>query len=301
MAIFLIILGSLVFVIAAILLYGRYSMMPKFFYKPKPLLKRLFFELNDHLPAAAKGLIPKQLEYFKWGSPLPFPKYLSIDIHFDKKNPQWEKNAFERKDGFKLATIWFEYDTKEYTANFKCYDGHIGGMTISPRTRGILKKKNITITKFKLHNDPMEKLDLEVVDEFYAAGESLPALLLELKDKYTIQEVKKSLPAEKRMLFLRISEVKFPGDYLALVEQTNGFTINDVIVNGLGQYDDVPMNDGNYLMLADGPGAILALKQSKRNTRLKYISVEDETDIRDLGDQFMPALEEFMNIVKDNN
>lgn len=300
MTTFLIILGSLVAVIAGILLYGRYSMMPKFFYKPKKILRRLFSELNDRLPETAKGIIPKQLEYFKWGSPLPFPKYLSVEIRFDRKDARWVQNSFLRKDGFRLATIWFEWNGNKYNANFKCYNGYIDGMTIKPRTRGILNKENITVTKFKMYNDPMEKLDLEVIDEPYASGEAFTGALRELAEKYKLQDAKKPIAPEKRKTLLRVSEVKWPEDLLALLEHTNGFTINEVTVNGFGQLEDVAVEDGNYLVLAEGPGGVLAMKQSKRNTRLKYISVEDETDTRDLGDSFLPALEKFLAIVNDN-
>lgn len=37
-------------------------------------------------------------------------------------------------------------------------------------------------------------------------------------------------------------------------------------------------------------------QQSKRLTKLKYHSYEDETDIRDLGDNFLNVLETFLKI-----
>ena len=297
---FLIILGSIIAAIAGLLLYGRYSMRQRKLYRMKPLLLQLFTELDKQLPQPGTGLVRKQLDYFKWYAQLSFPKYCTINFHFDSKSPAFESCQFERKDEFTLATLWFGCRQKKYSAAFKCYNGYISGMNIRPNPRGIMRQRNIVVAKFKLHEDPMEKLDLQVVDEYYHSSEIFTGLLQGLKSKCEIDEVKKPLPPPKREMFLRINQTKLPEDYLQLLEQTNGFSIDDVTVYGLGHLTQVYMPDGDYFTLADGPGGVLSAKRSKNLVRLKYISVEDESDKRNRGEAFLPALDKFLAIVKGN-
>ncbi|MBN9384285.1 MAG: hypothetical protein J0H74_26270 [Chitinophagaceae bacterium] len=54
--------------------------------------------------------------------------------------------------------------------------------------------------------------------------------------------------------------------------------------------------DANYLTLAQNEVGILSLRQSGRSTKIKFHSVEDESDIRDLGDKFVKALEDFLQV-----
>ena len=118
----------------------------------------------------------------------------------------------------------------------------------------------------------------------------------ELNQKYKISHIQKPLPEKQRQLFIKLSDTKLPDDYLSLCEQTNGFNINDISVFGLGTFQSVSLDDDNYLMLAEKSNGCLIIKQSKRTTKLKYHSYEDETDIRDLGDKFINALGTFLKI-----
>jgi len=120
--------------------------------------------------------------------------------------------------------------------------------------------------------------------------------LQELNQKYKISHIQKPLPEKQRQLFIKLSDTKLPDDYLSLCEQTNGFNINDISVFGLGTFQSVSLDDDNYLMLAEKSNGCLIIKQSKRTTKLKYHSYEDETDIRDLGDKFINALGTFLKI-----
>ena len=40
----------------------------------------------------------------------------------------------------------------------------------------------------------------------------------------------------------------------------------------------------------------MSIRQSKRTTKIKFHSYEDEADIRDLGDSFLSALDKFIDI-----
>ena len=297
MATFLIIIGCIILTIVGLAFYSINSRRPKFFKGDlKAFEKSLFSELQNKLPQEVGQLIPKQLDFLKRGVRLYFPKSYTLELYDDKTNPLPNDLLFNRKDEFKLATISFSHNDTKYKADFQTYSGRVWGMTVRPSPRKILGTKIKIIDKFKLNNDPTEKLDFEIVTEYFADNEFLNGTLQDLKQKYGLTQIKKPLPDKQRELFIKQSETKLPFDYISLCEQTNGFNINEVSVGGLGSWQSVPLDDDNYLMLAEKSVGCLTIKQSKRSTKLKYHSYEDETDIRDLGDNFLNALDIFLKI-----
>jgi hypothetical protein len=297
MVTFLIILGFLILTIVGLAFYSINSRRPKFYKGDlKAFEKSLFTELQNKLPEEVGQLIPKQLDYLKRGVRLYFPKSYTIELYADKTNPLPNELLFNRKDEFKLATISFSLNDTKYKADFQTYLGRVWGMTVRPSPRKILGTKIKTFNKFKLTNDPTEKLDLEIVTENFADNEIFNGILQELKQKYGLTQIMKPLPDKQRELFIKQSETKLPLDYVSLCEQTNGFSINEISVNGLGLWQLVPLDDDNYLMLAEKYNGSLSIKQSKHSTKLKFHSYEDETDIRDLGDNFLKALDTFLKI-----
>jgi hypothetical protein len=297
MVTFLIIIGCVILTIVGIAYYSVNSRRPKFFRGDlKAFEKSLFIELEKKLPQDVGLLIPKQLSFLKRGVRLYFPKSYTLELYDDKTNPSLSEDLFNRKDEFKLATISFTHNGIKYKADFQTYSGRIWGMTVRPSPRKILGTKIKTFDKFKLNNDPTENLNFEIVTEYYADNEVFNGKLQDLKQKYGLTQIKKPLPDKQRELFIKQSETKLPTDFISLCEHTNGFTINDAIVGGLGSWQSIPFDDDNYLMLAEKSSGCLTIKQSKRSTKLKYHSYEDETDIRDLGGNFFDALDTFIKI-----
>lgn len=283
--------------IVGLAFYSINSRRPKFFRGDlKEFEKSLFTELQNKLPQEVGQLIPKQLGFLKRGVRLYFPKSYTLELYDDKTSPLPNELLFNRKDEFKLATISFTHSDTKYKADFQTYSGRVWGMTVRPSPKKILGTKIITFDKFKLNNDPTEKLDFEIVTEYFADNEIFNGILQDLKQKYGLTQIKKPLPSKQRELFIKQSETKLPADYISLCEQTNGFSINESTVGGLGSWQSVPLDDDNYLMLAEKSVGCLTIKQSKRSTKLKYHSYEDETDIRDLGDNFLNALDTFLKI-----
>jgi hypothetical protein len=294
---FLIILGSLVLIIFLFLVYRNYADRPKSFKGTlKPLEKSLFQELEHRLPGKTGALIPQQLTYLKRGVRLYFPKSFNLELYEVDSNPLPDELLFERKDEFKLAILSFTHGMTKYKAEFNAYNGRICGITVRPATKNIRGVIIRSFDKFTLANDPMEKLDLHVVTEYYEAEDSFQGLLHDLSQKYSLSHVTKPLPEKQRKLFIRLSETKLPPDYLQLLEQTNGFDINEVRIAGLGALQSVSLEDANYLMLAEKSIGCLSAKQSKKVTQLKFHSYEGETDIKNLGSSFMEALDEFIKM-----
>lgn len=297
MVTFLFILGIVILTIFVLAFYSINSRRPKFFKGDlKAFEKSLFTELQSKLPQGVGQLIPKQLGFLKRGVRLYFPKSYTLELYEDKKNPLSNDLLFNRKDEFKLATISFSHNDTKYKADFQTYSGRVWGMTVRPNPRKILGTKIKKFDKFKLNNDPTETLDFEIVTEYFADNEIFIGTLQDLKQKYGLTQIKKPLPDKQRELFIKQSETKLPLDYISLCEQTNGFNINKASVCGLGSWQSVLLDDDNYLMLAEKCSGCLTIRQSKRSTKLKYHSYEDETDIRDLGDNFLNALDTFLKI-----
>ena len=297
MVTFLVILGLIILIIVGLAFYSINSRRPKFFRGDlKALEKSLFEELEKKLPQQVGQLIPKQLDFLKRGVRLYFPRSYTLELYNDKTNPLSDELLFNRKDEFKLATISFAHNAIKYKADFQTYSGRVWGMTVRPSPRKILGTKIKTFGKFKLSNDPTEKLDFEIVTEYYADNDIFNGALQELKQKYRLTQIKKPLPDKQRQLFIKQSETKLPEDFIGLCEQTNGFNIDETSVGGIGSWQSVPLDSDNYLILAEKSSGCLTIKQSKRSTKLKYHSYEDETDIRDLGDNFLKALDTFLKI-----
>jgi len=297
MVTFLIIIGCVILTIVGLAFYSIHSRRPKFFRgNLKAFEKSLFTELENKLPQQVGQLIPKQLDFLKRGVRLYFPKSYTLELYDDKTNPLSDELLFNRKDEFNLATISFSHNNTKYKADFQTYSGRVWGMTVRPSPRKILGTKIKIFEKFKLSNDPTEKLDFEIVTEYYAENEIINGSLRDLIQKYGLTQIKKPLPHKQQELFIKQSETKLPTDFISLCEQTNGFTINGTSVGGLGSWQSVPLDDDNYLVLAEKNSGCLTIKQSKRSTKLKFHSYEDETDIRDLGDNFLNALDTFLKI-----
>lgn len=294
---FLIILAFIILTIVGIAFYSINSRRPKFFTgNLKAFEKSLFKELENKLPPKVGQIIPKQLDFLKRGVRLYFPKSYTLELYEDKSNPLSDELLFNRKDEFKLAIISFTHNDIKYKADFQTYSGRVWGMRVRPSPKNILGTTINIFDKFKLSNDPTEKLDFEIMTEFYADNEIFNGTLQDLKQKYSLTKIKKPLPDKQRKLFIKQSDTKLPADFISLCEQTNGFNIDEVCVSGLGSWQSVPLEDDNYLMLAEKNCGCLTIKQSKRSTKLKYHSYEDETDIRDLGENFHHALETFLKI-----
>jgi hypothetical protein len=293
----LIILFFIFLTIVGIAFYSINSRRPKFFTGDlKVFEKSLFRELENKLPQNVGQLIPKQLGFLKRGVRLYFPKSYTLELYGDNTNPLSNELLFNRKDEFKLATISFTHNDIKYKADFQTYSGRVWGMTVRPSPKKILETKITNFDKFKITNDPEEKHDFEIVTEFYADNETFNGSLQDLKQKYSLTQIKKPLPDKQRQLFIKQSETTFPTDFILLCEQTNGFIIDEVSVSGLGSWQSVTLEDDNYLILAEKNSGCLTIKQSKRSRKLKYHSYEEETDIRDLGDNFLNALDTFLKI-----
>ena len=294
---FLVIIGIIILALAGLAFYVTNARRPKFFRgNLKPFEKSLFTALENKLESPAGKLIPKQLACLKRGVRLYFPKSYAVELYDDIKNPLPDDILFERKDEFRLATLSFVVGDTKYKAEFTTYSGRIWGFTVRPGPKKLLARSITEFDKFRLNNDPMEKLDLEIVIEYYPGQEHFDGLLGEIAKQYVLSEVRKPLPQKQRELYVKLSETKFPADFLDLCDQANGFNIDGVHVAGLGGMQDVALEDDNYLTIAEKDGGCLSIRRTKRKIELKYHSYEDETDIRDLGDSFLVALDKFMRI-----
>ena len=262
----------------------------------KPLEKRLFEQLARQLPKPVGEIVSKQMTVLQRGERLRFPKSYLLHIVAEKENALPDDLLFARHDEFKLATLWFTVSEMKFKAEFTAYSGRIWELRIWPKPSGVLRKSITSIDKFNLNNDPMEKLDLEVKVEYYQKEATFSGLLGNLGKQYTLSEVQKALPDQQRKLFVKLSETKFPADFLELYEQTNGYVIDGIRVHGFGSMWTVDLEDGSYWVIAEKEGGTLSIRKSSGKAQLKYHSVENESDVRPLGSEFLSALDIFIHM-----
>jgi len=292
----LIILGLLVLAIAGLAFYSINSRRPKHFTgKLKPLEKNLFQELEKQLGDGLGELIPIQSSKLNSGCRLYFPKSYTLELYGSPKDPIQSDALFPRLDEFKLATIAFTHQGIKFKAEFETYAGRVWGITVRPSPKKILNKTNIVFGKFKLNNDPTLKMDFEIIAEYYPENEEFAGILGELQKKWALSKVRKPLPKNQADYFINLCDAKLPVDFVELCKQTNGFNIEEVDVFGLGTLQSVPLDDDNYLILAQKAEGSLTLKQTKRAAKLTFHSY-DESEIEKLGDSFSSALEKFIAI-----
>ena len=185
------IIGVIVLTIICLGLYIVNSRRPKFFTGDlKPLEKTLFAELQKNLDGSTSALITNQLLELKRGVRLYFEKSYNLELYDDKKFAIENENLFNRKDEFKLATLTFTHKSTKYTAEFNTYSGRVWGITVRPNPKAILSSKNITVDKFKLNNDPTEKLELEVKIEYYSPDNVFKGVLHQLQTKHPLTKSK---------------------------------------------------------------------------------------------------------------
>jgi hypothetical protein len=297
MVTFLIITGVLILGIVGLAFYLPYHNRPKFFRGSlKPFEKSLFSELENKLGSPAGQLISKQLACLKRGVRLYFAKSYTLELYEEKNDPIPDIILFERKDEFQLATLSFTVGETKYQAEFTTYSGRVWGMKVRPNPKKLFSRTLTKFDRFKLNNDPMEQLGLGINVEYYPEGAHFEGLLGEFSKKYVLSEVQKPLPKKQKELFLKLSETKWPADFLELCDQTNGFKIDGIQVAGFGSMQELALEDGNYLTIAEKEGGCLSIRKAKKKTELKYHSYEDETAAKDLGNNFLAALESFVRI-----
>jgi hypothetical protein len=285
---FLIIVGVLIVSVVGLGLYSIQSRRPKFFSGDlKSLEKKLFEEFKNGLSLEAQKLLTVQLSRPKKGVRLYFDKSYSLELYDDNKD-----FAFPRKDGSKIGTVTFKFKDEKYTATFPTYIGRVSGIDVRPSPKKFLNKDNIEVIKVKITNDPMEKIDLTVIPEYYSETDELPDLLKKLSQEFRIRNIRKALPEKQRELFIKTCDTKLPDDFLELSKETDGFEIDDTQVHGLSDMEPVSMDNGYYLKLIETSDGFVTLKQSKRTTKLMYFSIEDETVQKGMGQSFLDALRE---------
>jgi hypothetical protein len=197
---------------------------------------------------------------------------------------------FPRKDSSKLGTLTFKFKNEKYVATFPTHVGRVWGIDVRPSPRKFLSKANIEVIKIKITNDPMEKVDLTVIPEYYSDTNELPSLLKVLSKEFKIRNIRKGLPEKQRELFIKTCDAKLPEDFLELSKETDGFEIDEIQVHGLSDMEPVSMDNGYYLKLIETSEGFVTIKQTKRTTKLTYFSIEDESVITDMGQSFIGAL-----------
>jgi hypothetical protein len=87
--------------------------------------------------------------------------------------------------------------------------------------------------------------------------------------------------------------VSLPSDYLQIVEQCEGFEIDDVSVSGLSQVYEIVLPDGNYYVLTIvGDRGVIAIRADRNDTALYFLDYDGGASMT--GNSFRLTVEKFI-------
>jgi hypothetical protein len=119
--------------------------------------------------------------------------------------------------------------------------------------------------------------------------------LAKWSQKYTMEEIYHPIESEKLAKYISRLNAKFPDEYLELLHQAGGLTVQDCRVLGISEVFTVSLDDGNYLYLAgkDGQGMI-GIKENSMSGELYYIPF-DGGEKKSLGLSFKVTIEKVIH------
>ena len=157
------------------------------------------------------------------------------------------------------------------------------------------------IEKVKIHYDVMREVH-ETEDDFEKSksikSKVLSGWLGEWQGKYTISDMTKPTSKKRRKERLKELDIRPPQDYLELLDQTEGMTIESVSILGIEEAYEVDLSSGTYVLMAEihTPNAdvlFLLLKKGARDGQL-YTCDHEDMECVACGTSFRKAVESFL-------
>lgn len=155
----------------------------------------------------------------------------------------------------KFCTIHFSLPglTKSWTADFHSVSGYFFSIAFTPAAKGIKNRKDIQVDRVDILADLMvrtpersfdtQPLRREVID--------LPGWVKELERIFPVSDLYAPLAQSVRMQFQNEMTGVLPGDYLELINLTEGLTVGKISVLGISQVYEVVLPDWNYYLIAE--------------------------------------------------
>src|SRR5262249_23841078 len=148
------------------------------------------------------------------------------------------------------------------------------------------------IDRVKTHIDPM-KWEAEVTPPPEPADpRQFSGWLRGWAERYPVSNATRPLSAEQRKKRLQNLSTQLPADYLELVSQCEGLTVNGCAILGLSEVYVVHLDDGDYYVLADfGGEGCLAVRSVSVDGTVYHFSYDGPGAIN-AGSSFRQAVED---------
>ncbi len=226
----------------------------------KPLERRLLKELSARLGPEAQKLLAAQIGGINlvqrhgkatevclyrvlFGSVRPDPRY------------RFPNQSLE----YRLATIRVRVPGMNpvWVADISVVRGFLFSIDFQPPAKPILNRSDIEVEHVKIHESPMEEKPTRYPEkprDLDAATFPLNGWFAPWRDRYRLSNLTPPLAAAERERRLAQIDASLPEDYLFLVSQTDGVTVEGqcsrASILGLAETYAVSMEDGRHYLLA---------------------------------------------------
>jgi hypothetical protein len=266
----------------------------------RPLELRLFNEFYGHLPKDAARILRTQV--LLTAQVLRYPRLSNEVLMY---SPKWIRIPLfpAQYSDRTFATVTFHIDGVPDSTNrvrFINVNGHCFSMVYSkhPSWKARHFGKPV-IDKIKLHYDLM----VEAHDPEPAAADAsftpvFAGWLRGWQERYTLRSLMRPVTKARRRERLKELNVTPPKDYLELIDQTDGMTVEQTSVLGVEEMYEVELASGTHVLLAeihtpDAEVLFLTVKGGARDGNVYTFDCE-QADYLERGPSFREAVEKYL-------
>lgn len=264
-----------------------------------PIEKALISILEGALKAEAGAILRLQVgQYNRVRRPYrtPLQSFFSRVVFWHVRDP---KPLFPNREiNADLAWVSFrvaKYPERQWTARFYAFSGSFAMIAIRPNPKRIWRCREIEVTKLELRDDPMSKTPLPIYETPPLNAKNLTGWLREWAIEHKATQIRGPLKEEDRPAHMAKAHCKLPPDYLEIVAQTEGLTLDDeYMILGLSEGHGVGLKDGDYFLLCQiADEGYLGVREGSTDGKVWFLGLGGG-ESEDWGESFREAVEKGM-------
>ena len=265
----------------------------RFFPPLNPLEQKLLQAVGDKLDPETQAIWRRQLEQINYVRRWARGKEVSLYALKRGKQNFDPTDLFPADQAVMLASAFFEAERseKQFRADFYLVQGRIFSMEFNESPREV-RKTSLKVHEVRMHSDPMAPV--EEIESHPLENNRLEGWVAKWVEHHRAEKLRTPLPRDKRDGILGRMDGVLPTDYLELVGQTEGLTIDGCVVFGVSEIRSVVDPDRNYYMLADleGQGALTVAREDPSGV-ICFLSYEGDWPV-EMGFSFREAVDQLM-------
>jgi len=263
----------------------------------KLLEKKIIIELQNNLSSEAQGLFIKQIDGINLVQRHSNDREVccyTIKSGKSYRDPNLQFRA--RAPELKFASIRFAVPNfeKPWIADFFLVNGYFFSIVFTPGAKPIQDVDEVVIENLKILHDPAVESSAEKVVSSIPGTVEFRGWLIEWSQTYGLRDAHLPLKKEERQHLLNRIHAQLPKDYLEVIEQCEGFAIQDCQVLGLSDIYDIVESEHNYYLLAEVMDKGMVGVRDKSKDGKLYLLDYGGGDVVELGDSFRHAIEGFL-------